>query len=99
MLSVCTTDDFERDLVRLKRQGKDLDDLFAVVEILASGEILDEAFNDHALWGEWAGSRECHIEGDWLLAYRITGNELKLERTGTHVDLFRSWLRPEQNGT
>ena len=98
MFSVRTTDEFEQDLGRLKRQGKNLDDLFAVVAILASGVQLDEAYRDNALHGEWAGSRECHIEGNWLLAYRITGKELKLERTGTHADLFRSWMRPEGNG-
>lgn len=91
MLTVRETEDFTRDLKRLRRKGKDLRELFAVVALLASGEEPDEAYEDHALYGEWAGVRECHIEGDWLLAYTIKGNELTLLRTCTHPELFRSW--------
>jgi DNA-damage-inducible protein J len=32
--------------------------------------------------------RECHIEPDWLLIYRLEGSEFCLIRTGTHSDLF-----------
>ena len=91
MLTVRTTADFDRDVTRLKRQGKDIEHLFAVVEMLVSEETLDPAYRDHALHGEWAGVRECHIEGDWLLAYTIRGDELTLIRTTTHAELFRSW--------
>jgi len=92
MLSISTTGEFERDVERLSKQDVDLEDLWAVVRMLQSEEPFDrEAFHDHELHGEWAGVRELHIEGDWLLAYRIEGNELRLIRTGTHSDLFRSW--------
>lgn len=91
MLTVRTSQEFERDLRRVKDQGKDLENLFAVVEVLASEEQLDFAFRDHRLHGEWAGVRECHIDAEWLLAYKIVGRELCLVRTGTHADLFRSW--------
>lgn len=43
---------------------------------------------DHILTGDYSGYRECHIEPDWLLIYRQVGNELRLDRTGTHADLF-----------
>lgn len=49
---------------------------------------MDPKHRDHKLKGAWVGSRECHIKPDWLLIYRVEGEELFLERTGTHVDLF-----------
>jgi len=45
-------------------------------------------YRDHALKGNYIGRRECHISSDWLLIYRVDGNELYLDRTGTHADLF-----------
>jgi mRNA interferase YafQ len=51
-------------------------------------EALDPAHNDHSLKGEWAGHRECHLKPDWLLIYKIKGDEITFERTGTHSDLF-----------
>ena len=60
------------------------------VEILARGETLPERYCDHALTGNWAGHRECHILPDLLLIYRIYENVLILELvdTGSHSDLF-----------
>jgi mRNA interferase YafQ len=51
-------------------------------------EPLDPVHNDHRLKGEWAGHRECHLKPDWLLIYKIEGDEITFERTGTHSDLF-----------
>ena len=64
--------------------------LRTVVNILASGEKLDRKYRDHDLTGEYAGFRECHMQPDWLLVYRIEQEELELFlfRTGTHSDLF-----------
>lgn len=45
--------------------------------------------HDHSLTGNWADSRDCHIEPDWLLIYRIADSTLHLERTGSHSDLFK----------
>lgn len=60
-----------------------------VVETLLQGKTLPEKNRDHALTGDWAGHRECHIQPDWLLVYKIFENEitLALMRTGTHSDL------------
>lgn len=92
MLSISTTDRFDEDVARLNKQGKNLEDLWSVVRMLKNEDEFDrEAYRDHALHGEWAGVRELHIRGDWLLAYQIDGNELRLIRTGSHSDLFRSW--------
>ena len=46
-------------------------------------------YRDHPLTGNWKGHRDCHIESDWLLIYRITADDLYLERTGSHAELFR----------
>lgn len=62
-----------------------------VITMIASRQNLPERLSDHQLKGkEFKGCRECHIEPDWLLVYRIIENELLLEllHTGTHSDLF-----------
>jgi len=79
---------FKRDVKRLRRRRKDLDKLKGVICLLANGEKLPIACQDHALKGLLKDCRECHLEPDWLLVYRIDGNELCLVRTGTHADLF-----------
>ena len=55
------------------------------------GEPLPPQLRDHPLRGEFAGSRDCHIEPDWVLIYSLTENgaHVRFERTGTHSDLFR----------
>ena len=90
MLDVILSNQFKRDLKLMSRRRMDLELLDAVVTRLASGEALDEKHSDHALTGNYAGFRECHIKPDWLLIYRINGRELYLflSRTGTHSDLF-----------
>jgi mRNA interferase YafQ len=50
--------------------------------------VLEPRYNDHGLKGEWSGHRECHLAPDWLLVYRIEGDEITFERIGTHSDLF-----------
>jgi len=47
-----------------------------------------ERFKDHPLIGNYKDRRECHIEPDWLLIYKLIGSEIIFERTGTHTDLF-----------
>lgn len=62
-----------------------------VIRMLSSQEPLPSRLHDHALRGkESKGCRECHIEPDWLLVYRVVDSELVLELlyTGTHSDLF-----------
>jgi mRNA interferase YafQ len=49
---------------------------------------LPKKHRDHALIGNWKGSRDCHIEPDWLLIYTLDSDLLILERTGSHSDLF-----------
>lgn len=91
MCSIQFTNQFKKDLKLAKKQGKDLDKLFEVIDILANGEKLDTKFKDHDLSGSYKGTRECHIEPDWLLIYEIDNNALilMLYRLGTHSELFK----------
>ncbi|HDQ45157.1 MAG TPA: type II toxin-antitoxin system YafQ family toxin [bacterium] len=60
-----------------------------IIEILSTGQNLDDQYRDHPLAGKWKGHRDCHIEPDWILIYRVTSDSLFLERTGSHSDLFK----------
>lgn len=90
MLDVVLSNQFKRDLKLAAKRGYDLDLLDSVVTALASGQILPDKYRDHNLTGKYAGFRECHLQPDWLLVYRIDETEiiLFLSRTGTHSDLF-----------
>ncbi|MFN8490126.1 MAG: type II toxin-antitoxin system YafQ family toxin [Caldilineaceae bacterium] len=88
MLRVRQSTQFKRDIKRLKKQGLDLSQLEAVVKKLIAQEVLERHYRDHPFLGNRKGYRECHIEPDWLLIYRIEGDELQLAETGSHADLF-----------
>lgn len=91
MCSIQFTNQFKKDLKLAKKQGKNLDKLFEVINILANEEKLGTKFKDHDLSGNYKGTRECHIEPDWLLIYEIDNNALilMLYRLGTHSELFK----------
>ena len=84
------TSTFRKDYKRMQKRGLDMTRLDEVIALLASGVNLDEKYHDHALSGNFAGHRECHIDPDWLLVYYTLDNilVLTLARTGTHSDLF-----------
>ena len=90
MLTLVTTTQFRKDYKRAKKRGMDLSRLEAVLELLCAEEILPAALRDHPLTGNYGGHRECHIQPDWLLIYKIEKDvlTLTLTRTGTHSDLF-----------
>ncbi len=79
---------FKRDIKRLIKQHADLQKLEIVVRKLVAQEPLEQRYRDHALSGNRRGYRECHIEPDWLLIYRVEGGELQLAETGSHAHLF-----------
>ncbi len=85
------TGQFKKDLKLAKKQGKNLDKLFDVVERLANGEVLEAKYRNHDLAGDYKGCRECHIDPDWLLIYEIFGDVLVLllNRVGSHSELFK----------
>ena len=74
----------------MHRRGYDLRRLEAIIAKLQRGETLPPANRDHPLKSDWKGYRDCHIEPDWVLIYKLTDDELRLARTGTHADLFES---------
>ncbi|MGD9153496.1 MAG: type II toxin-antitoxin system YafQ family toxin [Gammaproteobacteria bacterium] len=79
---------FKRDLKRVLKRGKDIKKLKNIVLKLLDQAELPRKFKDHRLIGGYSGARECHIEPDWLLIYRLLRGGIRLERTGTHSDLF-----------
>lgn len=85
------TTQFQKDIKKAKKQGKDLDKLFNVIEMLSNDEPLPPKYKDHSLSGNYIGVRECHIEPDWLLIYSIKDDVLilVLNRVGSHTDLFK----------
>jgi mRNA interferase YafQ len=90
MKKVSQTKQFSRDVKRMRKRGKDLDKLREVVRLLAEGTLLPANYRDHPLIGSWHPSRDCHIEADWILVYTADKDLLRLERTGTHSDLFKN---------
>ncbi len=89
MQTIRRTSRFKRDVKRLHRQGKDLEKLKIVLETLVKGEPLAAQYRAHVLVGQYAGTRECHMEADWLLIYELAETEIVLIRTGSHSDLFK----------
>ena len=90
-LAIKVTNYFKRDQKRLRKRNKNLKKLTEVIDLLADKKELPKKYNDHLLKGNFIDRRECHIEPDWLLIYRIEDNHklLVLERTGSHSDLFK----------
>ena len=90
MLEIVYTNKMKRDAKRMKKRGKDLSKLVAVLDLLASQVPIPEKYRDHPLKGDWQDYRECHIEPNWLLIYQIFEDKLILSAsgTGTHSDLF-----------
>ena len=89
------TNQFKKDLKLAKKQHKNLDKLFEVVETLANGSTLEAKYRDHNLTGNYKGTRECHIEPDWLLVYEIYNDILVLilTRLGTHSKLSANTVK------
>jgi mRNA interferase YafQ len=90
MLDVFFSARFKRDYKLMRKQGRDLNLLLNVVDVLAAEKPLDPKYKDHPLTGDFAGHRECHVLPDWLLIYKPEKDRLvlTLTRTGTHSELF-----------
>jgi mRNA interferase YafQ len=80
---------FEKDVKRAKKRGLNLSKLKEIIRLLIEEEPLPKKYRDHALVGNYNKHRECHIEPDWLLLYKIESDTIIFERTGTHSDLFK----------
>ena len=90
MLEIVLSNQFKKDLKLASKRGYKLELLERIVDKIANNIKLEDKYRDHALTGNYVGFRECHIQPDWLLVYRIEADELELFlfRTGTHSDLF-----------
>ena len=90
MLNVRYSAKFKKDFKLAQKRGLPMQELKGIIQKLAAGETLEAKHRDHALSGNYAVFRECHIRPDWLLIYRINDDALELlaHRTGTHSDLF-----------
>ncbi len=88
MRTIRRTTQFKKDVKRMKKRGKDVRKLREVVEKITKGRELEAKYRDHVLVGQYRGTRECHLEPDWLLIYELGQEEVVLIRTGTHADLF-----------
>lgn len=92
MLNLEYTNQFKKDIKKITKQGLDIEKLHKVIDILQKQEKLPEQYRDHLLVNSrnYKNMRECHIETDWLLIYKIYDDAMVLVavRTGSHSELF-----------
>jgi len=89
MLNPVYTKRFEKDLKRMLKRGKNKSKIKMILQKLIAQEKLNDKYRDHLLIGNYKNRRECHIEPDWILIYKLETEKIVFERTGTHSDLFR----------
>ena len=89
MYTPAYTRQFSKDVKLAGKRGMDLGKLKTIVRDLITGQRLDAIHRDHRLVGDYVGRRECHIEADWLVIYKVQGSAIIFERTGSHSDLFK----------
>ena len=86
------TKQFKKSIKKITKQGKSIDKLLNVIDLLSNKQQLDSKYKDHALYNDkkFKDCRDCHIEPDWLLVYKYNNDELILFLigTGSHSDLF-----------
>ena len=90
MLTIRYHKSFKKDYKKILKRNLNIHDMEIVIDMLANEQPLPEKYKDHSLAGDWKGFRECHIQPDWLLIYKIQNDALvlTLSRTGSHSDLF-----------
>jgi len=88
MLKPSYTNQFQKDLKLMARRGKPAEKFKEVASRLIAQLPLDAHFRNHKLMGNYKNRWECHLEPDWLLIYKLSGDEIIFERTGTHSNLF-----------
>ena len=91
MYDISSSKKYRRDFKRLAKSGKyNMSLLDEVIDLLAAGNPLPDKYKDHALKGKWRGFRDCHIQDDWVLIYKLEHKHLVLvlTRTGTHTQVL-----------
>lgn len=89
MLKIKITSQYKKDHKKAQKQGKNLDELKLVISKIAKKGTLPQHYKDHALSGKLRDQRDCHIESDFILLYKIKDDELLLVRLGSHSELFK----------
>lgn len=89
MLHPTYTNQFEKDLKRALKSSRNVQKIKTLIEKLINQENLENKYRDHILLGKYKGRRECRIEPDWLLIYKMTSEAIIFERTGSHSELFK----------
>ncbi len=89
MLKPVYGNQFEKDVKLVQKRGFKMDQLKDVIRKLITQEPLEPRQKDHVLIGQYKGRRECHVAPDWLLIYKLNGEDIFFERTGSHSDLFK----------
>ncbi len=89
MLQPVHKNKFKKDIERMKRRGKNMDELKKVILMLIEEKPLPLKYQNHSLVGNYADCKECHIQPDWLLIYMIIDDQIIFVRTGSHSDLFK----------
>ena len=91
MLNLEYTNQFKKDIKKISKQGLDIEKLHKVIDILQKQEKLPAQYRDHLLVNSrnYKNMRECHIEADWLLIYKIYDDAMVLVavRTGSHSEM------------
>lgn len=88
MREIIQVNAYKKDLKRCLKRNYDIKKLLEVVDLLATYQTLPAKYRDHKMIGDYHDCRNCHLSPDWILLYRLDGDELHLVRTGSHSDLF-----------
>ena len=82
---------FKKDIKRCEKQGLDIEKFKTLAGLLKNGLSLPKKYLDHPLSGNLSGYRDCHLEPDWLVIYKVDKKEktITLVRTGSHAELFK----------
>jgi mRNA interferase YafQ len=90
MLEPLYTKSFRKQYLLMKKRGMKLDRLIEIMDMIINEQPLPPERHNHLLHGEWEGSFDCHIQGDWVLIYKLNHEDrtVTFQRTGTHSDLF-----------
>ncbi len=88
MLNPIQVSQFKKDVKLCQKRNKDMNKLKALMLLLIEEKPLPSEYRDHPLRNNWNHHRDCHIEPDWLLIYKIDRKDIYFVRTGSHSDLF-----------
>ena len=85
------TKTFEKAWVRINKTGRyDMNAVYQAMNHVASRLPIPAEYLDHELSHDWAGYRELHVGGDFLLIYKIDTikDTIIFTALGTHAELF-----------